>query len=165
MPLTPLLPRGRAAFNPDWELAVEMDHPLPTFQNANFGCNASLLGSAFATTRVPAFISLQDCINTVWDYSPNHKGLHPNWQEAVVAQLGSALPLFKSGAAVGVFLGDEIMCSKVPFSNYSAVATTTRKWLTDAVLIDAVIYSNECSSPLVVSGQSWSVPAKYQAAR
>ena len=140
-----------------------MDHPLPTFQNANFGCNASLLGSAFATTKVPAFISLQDCIGTVWDYSPLHKGLQANWQEAMAAQLGSALPLFKSGAVVGVFLGDEIMCSKIPFSNYSAVATATRKWLIDSGVPGALIYSNECSTPLTKSGQTWSVPDKLPA--
>jgi parallel beta-helix repeat protein len=155
--------RGRAAFNPDWELAVEMDHPLPTFQNANFGCNASLLGSAFAMTKVPAFISLQDCIGTVWDYSPVHKGLQTNWKEAMAAQLGSALPLFKSGAVVGVFLGDEIMCSKIPFSNYSAVATATRKWLTDSGVPGALIYSNECSTPLTKRGQTWSIPDKLPA--
>ena len=140
-----------------------MDHPLPTFQNANFGCNASLLGSAFATTKVPAFISLQDCIGTVWDYTPLHKGLQANWQEAMAAQLGSALPLFKSGAVVGVFLGDEIMCSKIPFSNYSAVATATRKWLIDSGVPGALIYSNECSTPLTKSGQTWSVPDKLPA--
>ena len=41
--------------------------------------------------------------------------------------------------------------------------TATRKWLTDKSLPDALIYSNECSTPLVTSGEDWSMPAKLPA--
>jgi hypothetical protein len=146
-----------APFNPGLELAIDLHHPLPTFQNANFGCNASLLGAAFADTKVPGFLSLENCIRTmpsfqpIWDY-PTYKGtgLAPHWQTALARQLVPALPLFKSGAIAGVFLGDEMLCSKVPFSNYSAVATAVRKWLTDSGLEKSLLYSNECSTSLIV---------------
>ena len=146
-----------APFNPGLELAIDLQHPLPTFQNANFGCNASLLGAAFADTKVPGFLSLENCIRTmpsfqpIWDY-PTYKGtgLTPHWQTALARQLVPALPLFKSGAIAGVFLGDEMLCSKVPFSNYSAVATAVRKWLTDSGLEKSLLYSNECSTSLIV---------------
>ena len=103
----------------DWMLAIELGHPVPTFQNANFACNATMLGSAFSKTKVPGFISLQCAC--CW-YGPG-SSMDPNWKEQIAQQLGTALPHFRSGAVVGVFLGDEILCSKLPYSNYSAVLT------------------------------------------
>jgi hypothetical protein len=110
-PWTPTIVKGRAVgsepksasgklqwlapFNPGLELAIDLDHPLPTFQNANFGCNASLLGAEFAKTKVPGFLSLENCIRTmpsfqpIWDYPIyNGTGLTPQWQTALAEQVG-----------------------------------------------------------------------------
>jgi hypothetical protein len=124
-----------------------------------------MLGDAYAATQVPGFLSLEDCTNSIWDYSSARKdlnltGLEPKWRSELTTYLQSALPLFHSGALVGVFLGDEMMCSKIPFSNYSAVAGAVRQWLNAASLKDVLIYSNECSQPLVRDGEVWSIPAK-----
>lgn len=98
--------------------------------------------------------------------SPPHRlatqelGHAADWRSELTAHLQSALPLFHSGALVGVFLGDEMMCSKIPFSNYSAVASAVRQWLSNASLEEVLIYSNECSTPLVRDGEVWSMPKK-----
>jgi hypothetical protein len=55
---------------------------------------------------------------------------------------------------------DEMMCSKIPYSNYSAVATAVRTMLNAAGFKKALIYSNECSTPLVETGRVFSVPDK-----
>jgi hypothetical protein len=52
----------------------------------------------------------------IWDYASARKdlnlsGLFPTWRTSLATQLDPALPLFKSGALVGVFLGDEMMCA------------------------------------------------------
>ena len=124
-----------------------------------------MLGDAFTTTQVQGFLSLEDCENSIWDYASASKGLNltgllPRWRAELTAQLQAALPLFRSGALAGVFLGDEMMCSKIPYSNYSAVASATRQWLRANGLADALIYSNECSTPLVREGEVWSMPDK-----
>eukprot|EP01051_Picozoa_sp_SAG22_P004669 SAG22_NODE_257_length_13543_cov_26.100417_7_plen_348_part_00 len=157
-----------APFNPDWELSLELGHPAPTFQNLNFACNATMLAAAFAETKVPGFVSLEACFvpdGGVWDYATARKGLNgtglvAGWERALAAVLEPALPLFGTGALVGVFLGDEMMCSKIPFSNYSAVAARTRSILDAAGFTKALIYSNECSTPLAARGHVWSVPEK-----
>ena len=85
------------------------------------------------------------------------RGLVSNWSAAVdryVAEIKSRPQI------VGVFLGDEMMCSKIPYSNYSAVASATRQWLRANGLTDTLIYSNECSTPLVREGEVWSMPDK-----
>ena len=124
-----------------------------------------MLGGAFAATQVSGFLSLQDCTNGIWDYDSARKGLNltglaADWRSELTAHLQSALPLFHSGALMGVFLGDEMMCSKIPFSNYSAVASAVRQWLSNASLEEVLIYSNECSTPLVRDGEVWSMPEK-----
>ena len=70
-----------------------------------------MLGDAYAATLVPGFLSLEDCMNSIWDYSSARKGLNltglqPKWRTTLMAYLHSALPLFHSGALVGVFLGE-----------------------------------------------------------
>ena len=124
-----------------------------------------MLGDAFTATQVPGFLSLEDCENSIWDYASASKGLNltgllPHWRPELTAQLQAALPLFRSGALAGVFLGDEMMCSKIPYSNYSSVASATRHWLRANGLTDTLIYSNECSTPLVREGEVWSMPDK-----
>ena len=127
-----------------------------------------MLGGAFAATQVPGFLSLEDCTSSIWDYASARKGLNltglmPLWHAKLTSQLRSALRLFRAGALVGVFLGDEMMCSKIPYSNYSAVASAVRQWLNRAGLMDTLIYSNECSTPLVKAGEIWSMPEKLPA--
>ena len=127
-----------------------------------------MLGGAFAATQVPGFLSLEDCTSSIWDYASARKGLNltglmPLWRTSLASQLQSALPLFQSGALVGVFLGDEMLCSKIPYSNYTAVARAVRQWLNTAGLKDTLMYSNECSTPLVRKGEIWSMPEKLPA--
>jgi hypothetical protein len=111
--------RYLAPFNPDWQLSVELGHPLPTFQNLNFGCNASILAAGFAKTKVPGFISLENCFvpdGGIWDYASARRGLNgtglmKGWKEALGDALAPALPLFERGALVGVFLGVRRGCT------------------------------------------------------
>ena len=78
------------------------------------------------------------------------------WYRATGSACNNSLP----DKASHWVTGDEMMCSKIPFSNYSAVAGAVRQWLNAASLKDTLIYSNECSQPLVRGGEVWSIPAK-----
>jgi hypothetical protein len=161
---------------------------LPTFQNLNFACNASELLRAHAVTGVPGVLSIQDCWQGVWNRSSAiagdkagvaATGLDRDWRANLEAQLSTGDAGFRSGALAGVFLGDEMMCGKIPFKNYSAVAKAVRAHLTKALALtpaaaDAAdpvpplprsrpwIYSNDCVTPLEPehAGDDWAIPAK-----
>jgi hypothetical protein len=155
-----------APFNPAFETSLENNQSLPAFQNLNFGADVALLAYAFRATQVPGMLSLEatHMPNTVWNYQllPEHKngsGLQPGWEAALDRILDRAMPLLKSGALKGIFMGDEIMCSHIPYANFSAVATIVRKKLQGT---QALMYLNECTQPFVRTGvsESWTIPSK-----
>ena len=70
-------------------------------------------------------------------------GLYPRWKANLNAFIAPALPLLRNGTLQGIFVGDEIYCSNIAFSNYSAVLTELRR----LVGPHAVIWANECGHP------------------
>jgi hypothetical protein len=70
---------------------------------------------------------------------PKHK-LYANWTAATDAFIASAKPLMGGSCAVGVFLGDEIVCGGTPLKYLDQVSARLK-----ASLPNAWIYTNECS--------------------
>ena len=70
-------------------------------------------------------------------------GLFPQWRHNLHTFLAPALPLLQDGRLFGIFVGDEIFCSNLPYSNYSAVFTELRR----LVGPKPVIWTNECGHP------------------
>lgn len=148
----------------DDPLFPAQNHTMPTFQTHNFGCNITMLASLHASTGVPGVLSLEACgaIDSigVWDYASaltrkNQTGLHPAWRENLDRLLDNTIPLFHTNPQIlaGVFMGDEVLCDFVPFSNYSAVGEVVRKRLGAA----GFIYGNECFRPFQDVGEVFSV--------
>jgi hypothetical protein len=66
--------------------------------------------------------------------------LKANWS-AIVAQIGRELrPLLSNGTLLGVFVGDELVCTGVPLANFSALVKQLRAELGPK----AILYANEC---------------------
>jgi hypothetical protein len=88
-----------------------------------------------------------DAVHGVFDRShpkaSGLNGLHPGWLQNLHIALHPVLPLLRSGQVLGIFMGDEIFCSNLPFSNYSAVLRELRALVGPA----AVIWTNECGHP------------------
>lgn len=157
-----------APFNPDFETSLENNESLPTFGNLNFAGDVALLAYAYRQTKVPGMLSLEatHMPNTVWNYQllpegKNGSGLQPGWESALERIMDRALPLLKSGILRGIFMGDEICCSHVPYANFSAVASIVRQKLDGT---DAIIYANECTQPFVRTGETWTIPSKLDPA-
>lgn len=91
----------------------------------------------FATDGIPGFPELPYV--GVFD-RPNHS-LFANWESAVDEFCNQLTPLIANGTVVGVFLGDEIVCSGVPLENLTSVADRLRKNLGPNV----ALYTNECA--------------------
>ena len=70
-------------------------------------------------------------------------GLYPGWRANLKAALAPVVPLIAVGKVSGIFLGDEVACAGVPFSNYSRVIAEVRA----AVGPAPVIWANECGHP------------------
>lgn len=70
-------------------------------------------------------------------------GLYRNWRPNLKRFIEPVLPLLRSGAVAGVFVGDEVFCSNLPYSNYSAVFRELRAQIGGS----AVIWTNECGHP------------------
>jgi hypothetical protein len=51
------------------------------------------------------------------------------------------MPMLSDGRIIGVYLGDELLCLGVPFSNYTAVADIVKARL-NAAGSTAFVYSN-----------------------
>ena len=163
-----------------WELCQNMQplHQkclLPDFQTHNFGCDVQLLEAEWNRSRTPGILDIYSCrpykiwANTNMALAPdparpwlghnpnNLSGLVPGWQARLSSWMDDATPLLKRGAIEAVYLGDELMCLGVPYSNYSAVANVVRGRL-DTLGSDAFIYSNECGSPFTMPGRIFSIP-------
>jgi hypothetical protein len=72
-------------------------------------------------------------------------GLRPQWQNITDAFIAEVRPHVASGKALGVFMGDEVVCGGVQYSALSMVSARLK-----AGLPDALIYVNECTEV-----QSW----------
>jgi hypothetical protein len=163
-----------------WEVCQEMQPlrqkcVLPQFQTHNFGCNMQLLEAEWNRSRTPGILDIYSCRPyKIWGntnmalapdparpylgHNPNNlSGLLPGWRARLGSWLDDATPLLKRGVIEGVYLGDELMCLGVPYSNYSAVATIVRARL-DSLGSKAFIYSNECGGPFTMPGRVFSVP-------
>ena len=109
-----------APFNPDWQTSLQAGLPMPTFQNVNFACNATLLERAYNQTGVPGFLSLENCpvpFGGIWRYyvtcdqhghcipiNGTQSGLQPTWERTLETILQPVLHMFVKGSLVGVFL-------------------------------------------------------------
>eukprot|EP01047_Picozoa_sp_COSAG01_P063329 COSAG01_NODE_8189_length_2885_cov_3.866834_3_plen_350_part_00 len=96
------------------------------------------------------FISLED-VGTVWKYldpmNPrNESGLRPGWEAVVTSVITAAGPLLRNGTVLGLFLGDELCCSGVPFANLTNVAAFAKRQMLQWG--GGLVYTNECIRPL-----------------
>ena len=78
-----------------------------------------------------------------------HGGLNATWRQFMSRALDQVVPLIKSGAVIGVYLGDEVVCSGVSADDVTQVAEYTRSRIGPT----ALIYLNECGG-----GNSWTGP-------
>ena len=78
-----------------------------------------------------------------------HGGLNATWRQFMSRALDKVVPLIKSGAVIGVYLGDEVVCSGVSADDVTQVAEYTRSRIGPT----ALIYLNECGG-----GNSWTGP-------
>ena len=81
--------------------------------------------------------SLHGDVEGVFDRA-NHS-LVPEWQAVLQSLVKELKPYFANGTIVGVFFGDELCCSGIPFSNLSAVVKETRALLDAAGETDALL--------------------------
>jgi hypothetical protein len=77
--------------------------------------------------------------------------LRPDYQASWTQTFSILEPLLKSKAAMGVFLGDELAWSCIPFSNISAAADLVRLSIPRGT---GIIYYNEAFPPFVPDGQA-----------
>ena len=103
--------------------------------------NFSSIDASFAK-NMSSFIDIGGYNNMVWK---GHSGVLPGWQDRVTSTLIAASSRIASGAVVGLFLGDEIVCSGMPVENLTAVAAFCKKKLTQMGYTQALVYLNECS--------------------
>jgi hypothetical protein len=76
--------------------------------------------------------------------------LRPDYESSWSQTFSILEPLLKSKAAMGVFLGDELAWSCIPFSNISAAADLVRLSIPRG---SGIIYYNEAFPPFVPDGQ------------
>jgi hypothetical protein len=164
----------------DWETCEQMQPlkqkcSLPRFQTHNFGCDVELLAAEWNRSRTPGILDIYSCRPyKIWEntnmalapdptrpalgHNPNNlSGLVVGWEARLGGWLTDAEPMIQDGRIEAVYLGDELMCLGVPFTNYTAVANTVRRRL-DALNSSAFIYSNECSGPFTIADRIFSIP-------
>lgn len=77
-------------------------------------------------------------------------GLKPDWAASLTHAVRSAQPQLRSGAMVGIFLGDEIQCGGISASNVSAVAALSKRLLKEnGGGARAKVWVNECVDPFL----------------
>eukprot|EP01047_Picozoa_sp_COSAG01_P013552 COSAG01_NODE_639_length_14598_cov_316.689841_12_plen_312_part_00 len=88
------------------------------------------------------------------------KGLCPGWQQYLNAYIAHMQPLIRSGQGFGIFLGDELVCSGIPYADLSMVAGRLKE-----AMPSAWIYTNECGDvvgnvfpPIAADGRTGGVP-------
>jgi len=77
--------------------------------------------------------------NTIFDRAG--RTLHTAWMANTQAFVQDIRPGIDNGTFIGVFLGDEIVCSGTPLQNFTSVLKNLRAGLGRA----AVLYANECA--------------------
>lgn len=187
---TPAAPASQSSPSPwlstdggDWQLCQEMQplrQPclLPNFTTTNFGCDVQLLEAEWNRSHTPAILDIYSCRpNKIWrntdmrlapafpggPHNPqNLSGLLEGWRDRLHGWLDDAMPMLSDGRIIGVYLGDELLCLGVPFSNYTAVADIVKARL-NAAGSTAFVYSNECGNPFTTQGKIWSIPDKLPA--
>ena len=81
------------------------------------------------------------------DQNPhNESGLAVDWRDTLGRMLQRSATAFKEGALIGLFLGDELLCSGIPLSNYSAVAEAAKSILgtLGVPAAHSLLWGNEC---------------------
>jgi hypothetical protein len=82
----------------------------------------------------------------------NESGLHPGWETTLASVIETAGPFLANGTVSGLFLGDELCCSGVPFANLTNVADFAKARMQPfcgaATTTCGLIYTNECIRPL-----------------
>ena len=102
----PSVPAWLSMFNPDFDAAEQH-----RFANLGMSGNLTQLVEAHAMFGMQGMMSIQD--SGVWKATPaghknqNETGLLDGWEGSLSAVLTAAEPHLRSGAVVGVFLGDE----------------------------------------------------------
>jgi hypothetical protein len=77
--------------------------------------------------------------------------LRPDYESSWSETFSILEPLLRSKTAMGVFLGDELAWSCIPFSNISAAADLVRSSIPRG---SGIIYYNEAFPPFVPDGQA-----------
>lgn len=77
--------------------------------------------------------------------------LRPDYESSWARTFSTLEPLIQSKVSMGVFLGDELAWSCIPFSNISAVADLVRSSIPRGT---GIIYYNEAYPPFVPDGQA-----------
>ena len=87
----------------------------------------------------------------VYDVFFSNGMLRPDYQTSWAERFAILKPLLDSKSAMGVFLGDELAWSCIPFSNISAAADLVRLSIPRG---SGIIYYNEAYPPFVPDGQA-----------
>ena len=166
----------------DWEVCQRMQPlhqpcnlPNQTMFSTHFFCDVQLMEAEWNRSKTPGILDIYSCrpekiwMNTNMKLAPgpptgqhnphNLSGLSDGWEPRLRGWLADAEPLLLAGKIQGVYLGDELLCLGVPFSNYTAVADIISAWLSQHDMASRVfVYSNECGNPFTLPGYIWSVP-------
>lgn len=126
--------------------------PNRTYATLQLGGNLSLLLDSHVSYGLPGLLNLQEshwgsrgppahskAPHVLYEEGPRGWMLAAGWPAAAAEVVATLRPLVKEGAISGVMLGDELVCSGLPLSNLSALATVLHDGLPGAFL-----YTNEC---------------------
>jgi hypothetical protein len=88
--------------------------------------------------------ALSSFLGNIWSRGNGYgckspKGLCPDWEAYLTAYIAHMKPLVDSGKIFGIFLGDELVCSGIPYADLSKVAGRLK-----AAMPKAWVYLNEC---------------------
>jgi hypothetical protein len=108
--------------------------------------NISKISASFEKYKYKSFFELPDSGasggmkgSPVW-IRGKQGGLNSTWKAFLSSAMDRVVPLVKSGAVIGVFLGDEVICSGISVDNVTLVAEYIRSRIGDTALISL----NEC---------------------
>lgn len=127
--------------------SVWQQHQIPGMYTELPGCGGSGLGQ-------------EHCGKAVWhrnigNEGKGHTGLDKNWLQNLRAITTALRPAIEAGSITAVFLGDELVCHGVPYSNLSAVAKELRAGLGP----QALLVVNDCAHSYTWEGGAYGWPA------
>ena len=114
----------------------------PPYQyNYSYGIDTNLqaINDAYLQYKMVSMLRLPDN-NSIFNRSVHT--LNPNWQKNLEIIINQSLPFLDNGTIIGYFIGDEICCSGIPYSNLTSVVN----YLRNGVGTNAILYENECES-------------------